>query len=360
MDIIRTLASSQLVKTTYETCRRKFSEAYRRTHLYTRSNESSLFESSEPTDHDYDFDDTGLFDGGSFLVPHPEANNPVLTRDQIDDCWARFVADPFIVYDGTFYNMFFEIKSMGGHVFIGHAYSDTGLDYTYNRIVLQPETAQHTYPYVFNLDGSWKLVPSPGSNVTGQCRIYESPNFPTEWTLDSVPIEDNVRLDPTPIVHEDSWYFIYQKEDTYNIILEYADELAGPWHTHPDSPVFEPDRDLVERCQIGSAEMVPSGRPLYCEDGIHIFYRSHDAREVYHYRITELTRETFEQEQTTDEPVFAGRPTEYWNERFMHTVNPVYPWDPNKPIVAVDGLPEEQYRWTIGIYTFGDGNLIPN
>lgn len=140
-------------------------------------------------------------------------------------------------------------------------------------------------------------------------------------------------------------------------MLAYADELSDTWHIHPDSPLFRPDRDRIERCQIGSAEMVPSGRPLYCDDGVHVFYRSHDAREVYHYRITELTRETFEQKKVTDDPVFAGGPTEHWNERFMHTVNPVYPWRPNKPIVAVDGLPEDRYQWAIGIYTVEDDPL---
>jgi hypothetical protein len=354
MDIRTTLARSHLIKTAYETSRRKFSEARRRAHIYTRSRQSDRFESYRPDSLEYGFDDSGLFDSGSSLVPHPEVNNPVLTRDDIDDCWARFVADPFVVHDGTLYHLFFEIKSMGGHVFIGHAYSENGLDYTYNRIVLQPETAQHTYPHVFNVDDSWKLIPSPGSNVTGQFRIYESINFPTEWTLDSIPIEDDVRLDPTPILYEDTLYLIYQEVDSYEVVLAYADELSGPWQTHPDSPLFRPDIEQIKRCQIGSAEMVPSGRPLYCEDGIHVFYRSHVARELYHYRITELTRETFEQEQATDEPVFARRPAERWNGRFMHSVNPVYPWLQSKPIVAVDGLPEDRYRWAIGIYTVAD------
>jgi hypothetical protein len=38
----------------------------------------------------------------------------------------------------------------------------------------------------------------------------------------------------------------------------------------------------------------------------------------------------------------------------MHSVNPVYPWLQSKPIVAVDGLPEDRYRWAIGIYTVAD------
>jgi hypothetical protein len=35
----------------------------------------------------------------------------------------------------------------------------------------------------------------------------------------------------------------------------------------------------------------------------------------------------------------------------MHTVNPLYPWIPDDSLVAVDGLEEDKYRWSIGIYT---------
>lgn len=351
------LSRSQSIKTVYEFGRRKISESYRRAHRHRDSTLSLNPGPSTSKDIDYGFRDRGIVDGGFDLVPHPEARNPVLTRADVTDCWARFVADPFVVYADGIYHMFFEIKSMGGHVFIGHAFSKDGLDYEYNRIIIQPEIAQHTYPHVFKHKGDWLMIPSPGSNVNGQFRIYEATDFPTGWRLRETPIRRGVRLDPTPILYEGTWYLLYQEVGSYDVVLKYADSLTGPWRLHPDSPVFPGPVDRIETCSIGSAEMVPSGRPLYDDGEVHLFYRSHTDRSVYHYHVTELNEQSFVQERYTDTPVFEGQNTEVWNCRFMHTVNPVYPWDGAADIVAVDGLEANRYRWSIGIYTSNSPTL---
>lgn len=294
--------------------------------------------------------DTGLDDVNFSLTPHPDAANPVLTHKDVTDCLAHFVADPFIIYESGVYNLFFEIKSIGRKVFIGHAFSENGFEYEYNQIVIEPETAEHTYPHVFKKDGRWLMVPSPGANVNGEFRVYEAVNFPTEWELTAIPIESGVRQDPTPILHDGIWYLIYQNTD-YDVVLKYSNSLIGDeWETHPASPIFKNDTEEIERCNIGGAEMVPSGRPIYGGKEIQIFYRSHINREVYQYRIDELTPKTFSQARVSNTPIFEDAKIEDWNRRFMHTVNPVYPWNGTDNIVAVDGLEENRYRWSIGIY----------
>ena len=45
------------------------------------------------------------------LAPHPRARNPVLTRHEVTDIPAAFVADPFIVRDGAQWLMFIEVKN---------------------------------------------------------------------------------------------------------------------------------------------------------------------------------------------------------------------------------------------------------
>lgn len=348
--ITTVLSRFRTIKNTYEYGRRKASESYRRALRYGSPGQYPGPKHIEGDEVEYRFSNDGIGRGDLDLVAHPDADNPVLTREDVDDCWARFVADPFVVYADGYYHMFFEIKSMGGHVFIGHAYSEDGVNYDYNRIVVQPEVAQHTYPYVFKLEGKWLMVPSPGSNVNGQFRVYEATDFPTEWRLTGIPIREGVRLDPTPIKWGDCWYLIYQKSGSYDVVLEYADSLIGDWSIHPSSPVFSADRDRIAACSIGSAEMVPSGRPLYVDGNVHLFYRSHSERQVYHYRITELSETTFEQEPYGETPVFADREPQTWNHRFMHTVNPVYPWAGTENVVAVDGLEADRYRWSIGVF----------
>lgn len=295
-------------------------------------------------------DDSNITDNDFTLKPHQGADNPVLTNQDIDDCLARFVADPFVIYHNGIYNMFFEIKSVGGRVFIGHAFSKNGINYEYNRIILNPETAEHTYPHVFRWNDTWIMVPSPGSNVDGEFRVYEAVDFPTEWELIAIPITEGVRLDPTPIFYNDTWYLIYQNMD-YNVVVMYSNSLTDGWHEHPHSPIFENDTEAIERCAIGGGEMVPSGRPLYSDAGIDIFYRSHIKREVYRYRITDLTEDEFSQFRVSEDTVFANMKNEDWNSRFMHTISPVRPWDGADNIIAVDGLAPNKYRWSIGVYS---------
>ncbi|SDE99200.1 hypothetical protein SAMN05216218_1032 [Halorientalis regularis] len=286
------------------------------------------------------------------LVGHPDASNPVLTKDDVDDAVASFVADPFLVYEGGIYHLFFEIKNVVGEVFIGHAYSEDGIDYEYNKIVIDPTTAQHTYPHVFRYDGSWLMVPSPGPDVAGECRIYRAVDFPTSWELESVPIPTGVRVDPTPIRHDGTWYVIHQDMDSLDIGLKYSDSLFDEgWEDHPDNPIFTNDRSVVSQSPFGKANMAPSGRPLYRSDSIDVFYRSYLEREVSQYRIERLSPDAFQQ-RLVEQSIFRKMERDDWNRKFMHTVNPVYPWSPDRNMVAVDGLSADSSTYSIGICSF--------
>lgn len=347
----RYLSGSEIMTRTYDRSRWWVSKLYRSLQSHDRTDEYQALSTDRPPARTVERDDE-IFDPEVTLSEHPDASNPVLTRDDIEDVLARFVADPFVVYADGLYNMFFEIKCVGGDVFIGHAFSQDGVEYTYNRVVIEPETAQHTYPYVFWRDGTWLMVPSPGADINGQFRVYEAVDFPVEWRLRGVPIPEGVRQDPTPVVVDGTWFLIYQDTDNWNVRLKYADSLtADEWLTHPNSPLFENDPKRLADCSTGGAEMVPSGRPLYRDDGVDVFYRSHLHQEVYRYRITEATATTFRQHRCSEPPVFADRDPQRWNRRFMHTVNPVYPWQPDPGIVAVDGLRQDSYTWSIGVYT---------
>jgi hypothetical protein len=334
------LGKSRLIRGTYNTCLKKYTQSYRKVYRVDRSAEyRTLLTPSEET---YEFSDGTLFEDGVSLSPHPKADNPVLTKADIEDAKATFVADPFLVFADGVYNMFFEIKDVAGEVYIGHAFSDDGVNYIYNQTVIGPEVAEHTYPYVFKLDDQWLMVPSPGFNINGQFRVYKATEFPTEWERIATPIPERVRQDPTPIKKDETWYLIYQDVESLDIILKYSDSLYdGNWIEHPASPIFQNDKEELNQCPIGAAEMVPSGRPIYHKNSIDLFYRSHLNKEVYQYRITELSEEAFEQHRVSELPVFANYMNQPWNERFMHTINPVYPWKRTENIVAVDGLKKD-------------------
>ena len=74
--------------------------------------------------------------------------NPVLTAADVWDVEADFVADPFLYYDGGIWYLFMEVlKSSYGGV-IGVANSLDGINWTYDRIVLE-QPFHLSYPYVF-------------------------------------------------------------------------------------------------------------------------------------------------------------------------------------------------------------------
>lgn len=344
------LGRSDTVRSAHDFVQTKCSRAYRSFHETDRTDQYAQITTDDHVR--YDFNDSGVFETAADLKPHPDASNPVLTSEDIDDALVSFVADPFVVYADGLYNMFFEIKAISGAVYIAHAYSSDGVNYIYNKTIIEPEIAQHTYPYVFRYDDNWIMVPSPGANVNGQFRVYEATDFPTEWRLRTIPIKTGVRQDPTPILADETWFLIYQDTEDWDVVLKYADSLTDErWTEHPESPLFRNNKEELQRCEVGAAEMVPSGRPLYHDHHIDIFYRSHMNQKVYHYRITDITEQSFVQHRQSKIPVFENRSPEMWNARFMHTVNPVYPWHGTEDIVAVDGLQENQYTWSIGIYT---------
>jgi len=343
------LKSSRHLQRLYRFIGRSLSGIHRRIPHRDRLEEYERVSDGPGTDFDHP-PEVPLFQEGVQIRPHPDVVNPVLEKDDIHDALAAFVADPFIVYADGLYNMFFEIKDLGGTLFIGHAFSEQGYDWQYNSIVLGPETAQHSFPHVFRYDNDWLMIPSPGPDVRGELRIYRAVEFPTGWELLSTPIRTGVRVDPTPIYSDGRWYLIYQNTDSMNVELRHAHSLtASRWQAHPASPLFRTDQDQLQASVVGQSEMVPSGRPLPRPDGIDIFYRSSVQQQVYQYRITDLTPESFEQHRVQESPVFGGVDPTGWNDGFMHTLNPVYPWHCTNDIIAVDGQ-GDRGRYSIGIF----------
>lgn len=300
--------------------------------------------------------------------PHPDVENPILGPEDIPDALASYVADPFVVRRGDTFHMFFEIKDRAGDAYIAHAKSPDGVTYTYDRIILPPSQAQHSYPMVFHHDGEWYMTPSCVGDIAGQFRIYQAMEFPYEWELVEIPLEDQVRIDPTPFEFDGTWYLIFQEVETFDIVLWYSDRLLeGEWHEHPASPIFSPgsdhdaydDEDLEEMDwgdprsseELPIVENVPSGRPLVGEDHVDIFYRRTVDGTLHHYRIDELSTDRFNQYELPESPILRGTNRDEWNGHMMHTVNVLNAQHGDRDIVLVDGLERERYVWRLGVYT---------
>ena len=87
----------------------------------------------------------------------PQSDWPALSRSDITDLQAEFVADPFLFYkDGTWF-LFFEVESAGrGRIAV--ATSPDGQNFAYQRIVLD-DGRHHSYPFVFSYVGQIYMLP---------------------------------------------------------------------------------------------------------------------------------------------------------------------------------------------------------
>ena len=269
----------------------------------------------------------GIYEGRSPFFPSPHAENPVMTAGQVTDVRARFVADPFMVQKGGAWYMFFEVMNdetdQGD---IGLAISADGFDWVYRGIVLD-EPFHLSYPYVFNWQGDYYMVPE--SNEAGSVRLYRALEFPTKWHL-VTELLSGIYVDPSLFRYGDMWWLFVgenlQRNDTLRLF--YSASLAGPFIEHPRSPIVAGDANIAR----------PAGRVLVLGDQIVRFAQDDDptyGNQVWAFSIYRLTTEIYEEMPVGEGPVLknAGRG---WNGAGMHNIDAHLTAD-GRWIACVDG-----------------------
>ena len=129
----------------------------------------------------------GIYAGASLqtLAGHPEAHNPVLTRHEVTDIQAAFVADPFLIREGDSWWMFMEVMNAEtGRGEIALARSYDGVEWSYEGVVLR-EPFHLSYPYVFARDGQHYMIPE--TLAAGAVRLYTGDPFPTRSRRSRAP-----------------------------------------------------------------------------------------------------------------------------------------------------------------------------
>jgi hypothetical protein len=259
----------------------------------------------------------GIYTGKSplTLASPPQINNPVLTRADVLDVPALFVADPFMIRVQDTWHMFFEVmnwRSRKGE--IGLAVSKDGFQWTYNQIVLT-EPFHLSYPSVFAWEDSYYLIPE--SYQAGGVRLYRAEEFPTQWSFVTTLLEGPYLAEPSVFrLHERWWMFAEtsqgMKQDT--LCLYSADDLRGPWRPHPQNPVVEGNPAIAR----------PAGRVLTAADGVFRFAQNCESEygtEVRTLAITELTATTYREREVSPHPLL-GASGAGWNASGMHHVDP--------------------------------------
>jgi hypothetical protein len=251
-------------------------------------------------------------------------NNPVLTKSDISDTKADFVADPFLIHEnGTFY-MFFEvynsITSMGD---IGLAESNDGFNWTYKQIVLD-ESFHLSYPCVFKYNNDYYMIPE--TSAVHSIRLYKSHDFPYNWSFVKTLISGKDFVDNTIFYYNNTWWLFTQVLHDNSLYLYFSDSPMGIWIEHPQNPIISHDANIS---RPGGNVIVYNNRIFrYTQDDFPLY-----GNQVWAFEITKLTKKEYNEKRLGDIPVLEGY--DRWNELGMHQISICKVG--NKWIAAVDG-----------------------
>lgn len=246
------------------------------------------------------------------LSPSAKIPNPVLTQESVTDVDAEFVADPFMIRHSDRWFMFLEVllrESEKGE--IGLVTSDDGFEWKYERIVLREEF-HLSYPYVFEWQREFYMIPETlGANAA--C-LYKADEFPWRWSMVSRLIEGQC-ADPSIVRFNDLWWLFvcstpYQHD---TLRLYFAEQLSGPWHEHPKSPIIRADP-----CRAR-----PAGRILQLDNKLVRFAQDcvpQYGTRVRAFDVNELTTTSYFEVENPASPILRPSGTG-WNASGMHHVD---------------------------------------
>jgi hypothetical protein len=254
--------------------------------------------------------------------------NPLFRAEDVTDVPAKFVADPFLIRKDDTWNLFFEVynnDTRQGDLAVATS-TNTWL-WDYQKVIID-EPFHLSYPYVFQADGDYYLIPE--SFEDNSIRLYKADEFPTKWSYVNTLVEGRDYVDNSIIFYNNKWWLFSSVTDNDKLYLHYADTLTGPWKEHPMSPIVEGD---VHKSR-------PSGRMLVYDHKLYRFTMDIDppvgTHQVMAYEITEITPESYAEKLAQEAPVVKASGSG-WNGQAMHQLDPVQV-DSNSWIASVDGF----------------------
>lgn len=273
----------------------------------------------------------GLYSGKTLtsLKPVGTFQNPVLTKNDITDRNASFIADPFLTHSGGIWYLFFEVLDWkAGKGCVGMASSPDGQSFQYEGVVLE-EPFHLSYPHVFQHGDEYYMVPETAG--VGQVILYRSVDFPKRWVRHATILAGQPFKDSTIFQNDGYWWLLTEtsEDESFGLLrLYYSASLTGPWEQHRLSPVRRNDPRVAR----------PAGRVVRQEGQLIRF--AQDCRRVYGeavygLKIDDLDLDLYKESDLQPEPLL-GPAGKGWNGCGMHHIDAH--WLPETGwLAAVDG-----------------------
>ena len=149
-------------------------------------------------------------------------------------------ADPFLADDRGRSYLFVEEFAFGtgrGHISVAEV-APTGLRSAFRDCLKRPYHL--SYPFVFESEGVHYMLPE--SFESRRIELYRAVDFPWEWRLDAVLVDDIHAVDSTLLFDDGLWWLFTSiieppASGDEELSLFFAPALHGPWATHPSNPV---------------------------------------------------------------------------------------------------------------------------
>jgi len=192
-----------------------------------------------------------------------------------------FIADPFGLWrDGRLHVFVEAYDYRTGHGVIDRLRFDAALQ-GYERRTVLSEPWHLSYPFLVEGDGETWMAPE--AHRSGGLTLYRAVEFPDRWEP-AVRLElDTPAIDPTLFRHAGLWWLAYapagpQSAKQGRLHLAYAEQIRGPWRTHPGNPV-----------RIDRSRSRPGGAPFHRDGALQLPVQ--DCRRTYGGAIRLLTIE---------------------------------------------------------------------
>lgn len=208
--------------------------------------------------------ETSILEDNTFIPQHIVPATP--------DCWC---ADPILVDEGEKTWLFFEaVLDDHGHIEVAQVLDDCTLGEP--KVVLQDE-CHYSYPFVFRYSGTWYMIPE--SSASGQVRLYRAVEFPEEWEMftvllqekavDTTVFEKNGQLSLLTYLPDSATERVTPKAYRLTLREESAEVVSLPWEHYDElrvrgaGPVFAEAQALYRPAQISREQRYGDGLAFY-------------------------------------------------------------------------------------------------